>query len=82
MKYAERQMEKELFIIGGAQIYKAALALADRLYLTEIQAEISGDAFFPPLSSKNWTTISEQSFKKNTNNDFDFSIKVLDRKRF
>lgn len=82
MKYAERQVEKELFVIGGSQIYKAALPLADRLYLTDIQAEVNGDAFFPVLSSKNWNLISEQQFSKNTNNDFDFSIKVLDRKKF
>ncbi|MGQ5523824.1 dihydrofolate reductase [Chitinimonas sp. PSY-7] len=38
---------KEIFLIGGASLYAEALPMADRLYLTEIEADIDGDAFFP-----------------------------------
>lgn len=81
IKQAERNGETELFIIGGEQIFKAALSLADRIYLTEVKAHIEGDAFFPQLSAKNWKLVSEQLFKKNEANDFDFLFQVLDRKR-
>lgn len=37
----------EIFVIGGGQIYAEALALADRLYITEIEQDVEGDAFFP-----------------------------------
>lgn len=49
---------KEVFIIGGAQIYKQCLTRADRLYLTEIKMDIEGDAFFPEFDKKTWREIS------------------------
>jgi dihydrofolate reductase len=44
----------ELFFIGGAQIYEQAIQFADRLYLTEIDTEITGDAHFPEIDSAHW----------------------------
>lgn len=80
IKQAERNGETELFIIGGEKVFKSALSLADRIYLTEVKGEVKGDAFFPQLSVKNWKRVSEQHFTKNADNDHDFSIYVLDRK--
>ena len=81
IKQAERNGETELFIIGGEKIFKSSLALADRIYLTEVKTVLPGDAFFPQLSVKNWKKISEQTFTKNEHNDFDFIFQVLDRKQ-
>lgn len=81
IKHAERSGETELFIIGGAQIFKSALSLTDRIYLTDVSGDIQGDVFFPSLSLKNWKKVSEQSFQKNADNDHDFVIRVLDRRR-
>lgn len=80
IKQAERNGETELFIIGGEKIYKYALSLIDRIYLTEVKASPEGDAFFPQLSLKNWKKISEQNVSKNADNDCDYSIQVLDRR--
>lgn len=80
IKQAERNGETELFIIGGEKIFKYALSLVDRIYLTEVKATIKGDVFFPQLSLKNWKKISEQHFSKDAQNDYDFSFQVLDRK--
>ena len=80
IKHAERCGETELFIIGGEKIFKSALPLVDRIYLTEVKATISGDVFFPALSLKNWKKVSEESFQKNSDNDYEFSFLVLDRK--
>jgi dihydrofolate reductase len=80
IKHAERSGETELFIIGGEKIYKYALSLVDRIYLTEVKGDIKGDVFFPQLSLKNWKRISEQNFQKNGDNDHDFIIQVLDRR--
>jgi dihydrofolate reductase len=44
----------EAFVIGGAQLYAAALPAADRIYLTEIDAEIPGDTTFPPFDRAGW----------------------------
>ena len=82
LKHAERQGEKEVFIIGGAQIYKACLSLVDRLYLTEVQAEVKGDTYFPSLSLKNWNLVSEVVVPQDADNQYPFTVRVLDRKKF
>ena len=50
----------EIMVIGGEQIYQLTLPAADRLYITEVQAEVEGDAFFPPLDNSQWQQISER----------------------
>jgi dihydrofolate reductase len=82
LKHAERQGEKEVFIIGGAQIYKACLSLVDRLYLTEVQSEVKGDTYFPTLSLKNWNLVSEVVVPQDADNQYPFTVRVLDRKKF
>ncbi|PCJ41858.1 MAG: dihydrofolate reductase [Moraxellaceae bacterium] len=47
----------EAVIIGGAQIYAEALALVDRLYVTEVQLEPEGDAFFPEIDTQVWQAV-------------------------
>jgi dihydrofolate reductase len=44
----------EAMIIGGAEIYRSALPLVDRIYLTRVEVDIEGDAFFPALSDTEW----------------------------
>ena len=80
IKQAERNGETELFIIGGEKIYKYALSLIDRIYLTEVRATVEGNAFFPQLSLKNWKKVSEVNVVKNASNDYDYSVQVLDRR--
>jgi dihydrofolate reductase len=80
IKQAERNGESELFIIGGEKIFKYAISLVDRIYLTEVRGQIKGDTYFPQLSLKNWKKISEQHFTKNADNDFDFTFQILDRR--
>ena len=80
IKQAERNGETELFIIGGEKIYKYALSLVDRIYLTEVLADVPGDVYFPQLSLKNWKKVSEQTYEKDANNEYPYVIQVLDRK--
>jgi dihydrofolate reductase len=80
IKQAERSGETELFIIGGERIYKYALSLVDRIYLTEIHETVKGDVYFPTLSLKNWKKVSETQFEKGPSNDFGFTFQVLDRR--
>lgn len=53
---------KEVFVIGGGEIFKEAMPIADKIYLTRVDAELEGDAFFPPIDRRQWTMVSEQSF--------------------
>lgn len=52
--------DKTLFIIGGAEVYRQTLGLADIIYLTYIDQEIEGDAFFPELSPEQWKLSKEE----------------------
>lgn len=54
--------DEEAFLIGGAELYKQGLQLADRLYITEIHAEFSGDAFFPEYDASAWKETSRESY--------------------
>lgn len=80
IKFAERAGESELFIIGGEKIFRYALSLIDRIYLTEVDCEIAGDAFFPVLTAKKYKLVSETKFTKDIDNDYDFTFKILDKK--
>lgn len=50
--------DDEVFLIGGAELYHDGLRLADKLYMTEIDAEYEGDAFFPAFDLSAWQEIS------------------------
>ena len=52
---------EEIFIIGGAEIYKEILSLVDRLYVTKVDLDVGGDAFFPEYSNIFTKKISEES---------------------
>jgi len=53
--------DPEVFIIGGAEIYRQALPMADRLYLTHIEQEVEGDTYFPPFDMVDWSETSRES---------------------
>jgi dihydrofolate reductase len=55
---AERNGGGEIFIVGGAELYRQALPFAGRLYLTEIAAEFAGDALFPEIDPHEWRQVS------------------------
>ncbi len=72
--------EKELFVIGGAQIYEQSLAEADFLYLTEINAEIEGDTYFPVFDSNEWTEVSRKPHVADERHRYSFDFVVYKRK--
>lgn len=62
------------FIIGGAEIYAQSLELADVLWITEVDAEVEGDAWFPPLPANRFTEVSRQHFDASEQNEFAFDV--------
>jgi len=70
---------EESLVIGGAEIYALALPRADRLYLTQVHAEVQGDAHFPPLDSTQWLEVAREDFSAVEPNPYDYSFIVLDR---
>ncbi|MGD9858942.1 MAG: dihydrofolate reductase [Marinobacterium sp.] len=70
---------EESLVIGGAEIYELALPQADRLYLTQVHAEVQGDAHFPPLDPSQWQEMAREDFSAIEPNPYDYSFIVLDR---
>lgn len=78
LDWAKEQDDEEVFIIGGANIYRQSMELADRIYLTRIHGEFEGDAFFPELD-EDWKLTSEESHQKDEKNPFDYTFLVFDK---
>lgn len=69
----------ELMVIGGAEIYAAALPRADRLYLTEVHAEVEGDAVLPPIDWDDWRELHRERHRAVPPNPYDYSFVVFER---
>ena len=72
---------EEVMIIGGASFYEQMIDRADRMYLTHVEAECQGDAWFPDFDMNHWLVISEEVHHADENNNYDFVIKVYQRKK-
>lgn len=78
IKACEAAGETECFIIGGAAIYKEAMPLCKKMYLTRVNATIDGDVFLPDLG-EGWRTISEESFETDEKNEYATKFIVMER---
>jgi dihydrofolate reductase len=75
-----KDSKEEIFIIGGAEIYKQSMGIADKLYITHINAEDKdADAFFPEITPLVWNEISHDERKKDEENPFDYTFSVYER---
>lgn len=73
-------LKEEIFIIGGAEIYKQAIDIADRLYITHIDAEDkNADAFFPEIIPIVWNEISHEEHKKDEKNPYNYTFSVYQK---
>jgi dihydrofolate reductase len=72
--------DEEVFIMGGATLYQAFLPYADRIYLTLIEADFCGDAFFPELES-NWRLISKTDGVSDLNSHHSYSFLVFQNQK-
>ena len=71
--------QSELMIIGGDQIYKSSLPEIDRIYLTQVHADVSGDAWFPEVDWSKWQEVARENYKAEGPNPYDYSFVVFDR---
>ena len=72
--------DSELFIIGGGQIYQAALDMADKLYITRVHAIVDGDTVFPEFNWEHWELESRDDHQADDRNDHDYSFEVWHRR--
>ena len=72
--------ERDIFVIGGAEIYKLVLPFANRLYLTRIHAQFNGDTYFPELNMSDWELISKEKGNRDEDNPYDYYFEIYERK--
>ena len=71
--------DSEIFIIGGGELYRAALPLADRIYLTVVDAEPAGDTRMPELDAAQWRLTDTKKYGKDERHAHDYRFEVHDR---
>lgn len=70
----------EIFVIGGAELYRLALPRAGRLYLTEIDADFEGDACFPEVPAADWVEVSRRTKQDDTPSGLNYAFAVYRRR--
>jgi len=69
----------EVCVIGGAALFALALPRARRAYLTEIDASVEGDVYFPPFDEGEWREVERRTYPADENNQYAFTLRTLER---
>jgi dihydrofolate reductase len=71
--------DSEVFIVGGAQIYRLVVPRTDRLYVTWVEADIEGDTVFPDIDWNQWQEVSRERHSADAKNQYDYTFCTYDR---
>lgn len=80
-KTAKENGETEVFVIGGAEIFRKALTKANKIYMTKVKAKIKGDVFFPKINFKDWRLVSREKHPPDSKNPYSYEFLVLEKKK-
>lgn len=69
----------EAMVIGGANLYQQILPLAQRMYLTQVDAECTGDAWFPEFDLEEWQIINKSKYFADEKNNYNFEVITYQR---
>lgn len=76
---ARRNNEQEVFIIGGAEIYRLGMKYTNRMYLTEIRATIPGDTYFPEYKKGEWKETSRTHHGTDERHQYEFDFVIYEK---
>lgn len=71
--------EKDVFIIGGGEIYKQGMELADKIELTRVHANFEGDTFFPEINLNEWKLVKEEFHDRDLKHQYSFTYQTYAR---
>lgn len=74
-----KNSKEEIFVIGGAEIFKETFVYADRLYITRIHHSFAGDTYFPEFDPGKWNLISCEKGKRDEKNPYDYDFCIYER---
>ncbi|MDO7709970.1 MAG: dihydrofolate reductase [Gammaproteobacteria bacterium] len=68
---------EEIVLIGGGYVFEESKNIVNKLVLTRVECEINGDVFYPQIDLSDWKEISRESYKRDSENEYDFRIETL-----
>ena len=71
---------KEIFVIGGGEIYKQSMEIADKIYMTRVHVTLDGDTFFPEIDETKWQLSQNQDFGSDEKHKYAYSFQTWQRK--
>ncbi len=71
--------DDEVFVVGGAAVYREALPRADRIYQTLVHANVPGDTWFPEFAELEWQVVEQEHQDADARNEYPMTFRVLDR---
>ena len=72
--------DDEIFVIGGAELFRETLPIADRIYLTVVEAEPEGDTFMPDIDMTEWREVSAVAFPADAKHAHAYRFAILERR--
>ncbi|CAK7072217.1 type 3 dihydrofolate reductase [Morganella morganii] len=78
---AQKETDGEIMVMGGGKVYGQFLPLADRLYLTHVDAEVSGDTYFPDYEPDEWDSTFMEYHDADEANSHGFCFEILERRK-
>ena len=72
--------EKEVFIIGGGEIYKQSMDVVDNIYLTVVKIHLDGDVYFPEINMNDFHLVWEEEHEADEKNELDYTFQKYERK--
>lgn len=72
--FAEEKASDEVFIIGGAEIYRQVFPMVDKIYMTQVHANVVGDSFFPSINALHWQEASRVDFSADDKHVYAYSF--------
>ena len=80
VKLADEMNYKEIFIIGGGEIYLIAFDKANKIYMTRVRASLEGDTYFPVIGKNDWTLVNKTDYPADEKHAYAFSFQTWERK--
>jgi dihydrofolate reductase len=71
---------EEIVLIGGGYVFEESKNIVNKLVLTRVNCEIDGDVYYPKIDLSSWEKISTESFKHDSENEYDFSVETFVKK--
>jgi dihydrofolate reductase len=76
----EQKGLESIFILGGGEIYRQSMDLADKMIITEVHHEFEGDTYFPDIDAETWKEVSREEHEADEKNKYDFAFVQYERK--